>query len=229
MKTIAIITAMREEAEIIISRFSLVKTKNLTNISVFEGEFVSKNPLKIILVLSGIGKIQAAMATTFLLENYKNPDKIINIGIAGNTTISRLAIGDVLLPTEIVQHDMYLPFDGAHLDYAKKPISIDPPEIENSFDRFSVIHGGVCATADEFVDNLQKIASLREQFEADVCEMEAFAIASVAREYNILNRCIFIKAVSDGADNEAKEAHMNNLDFAMNNSVNVLETILKTI
>ena len=124
---------------------------------------------------------------------------------------------------------MYLPFDGAHLDYAKKPISIAPPEIENSFDRFSVIHGGVCATADEFVDNLQKIASLREQFEADVCEMEAFAIASVAREYNILNRCIFIKAVSDGADNEAKEAHMNNLEFAMNNSVDVLEAILKTI
>ena len=224
MKTIAIITAMREEAEIIVSRFSLVKTKNLTNISVFEGEFVSKNPLKIILVLGGIGKIQASMATTFLLENYKNLDKIINIGIAGNTTISRLTIGDVLLPTEIVQHDMYLPFDGAHLDYAKKPISIAPPEIENSFDRFSVIHGGVCATAD-----LQKIASLREQFEADVCEMEAFAIASVAREYNILNRCIFIKAVSDGADNEAKEAHMNNLEFAMNNSVDVLEAILKTI
>ena len=59
--------------------------------------------------------------------------------------------------------------------------------------------------------------------------MEAFAIASVAREYDILNRCIFIKAVSDGADNEAKETHMNNLEFAMNNSVQVLEKILYTI
>lgn len=141
MKTVVIITAMREEAEIIISRFALKNSQNLKNISIFEGEFVSKNPLKIILVLGGIGKIQAAMATTFLLENYQDIDAIINVGIAGNATISRLTIGDVLLPTEIVQHDMYLPFDGTHLDYAKKSISIAPPEIENSFDRFSVIHG----------------------------------------------------------------------------------------
>lgn len=229
MKTIAIITAMREEAEIIVSRFSLKNSKNLKNITVFEGEFLVYNPIKIVLVLGGIGKIQAAMATTFLLENYQDIDAIINVGIAGNATISRLSIGDVLLPTEIVQHDMYLPFDGAHLDYAKKPILITPPAIDISFDQFSIIHGGVCATADEFVDDIQKIVALREKYNADVCEMEAFAIASVAREYDILNRCIFIKAVSDGADNEAKETHMNNLEFAMNNSVQVLEKILYTI
>ncbi len=229
MKTVVIITAMREEAEIIISRFALKNSQNLKNISIFEGEFLTHNPIKIVLVLGGIGKIQAAMATTFLLENYQDIDVIINIGIAGNVTTSRLSIGDVLLPTEIVQHDMYLPFDGAHLDYAKKSILVTPPEFENSFEQFSIIHGGVCATADEFVDDIQKIASLREKYNADVCEMEAFAIASAAREYNMLDRCIFIKAVSDGADNEAKEAHMNNLEFAMNNSVQVLEKILYTI
>ncbi len=141
MKTVAIITAMREEAEIIISRFALKNSQNLKNISVFEGEFLTHNPIKIVLVLGGIGKIQAAMATTFLLENYQDIDAIINVGIAGNATISRLSIGDVLLPTEIVQHDMYLPFDGAHLDYAKKPILVASPNLDASFDRFSVIHG----------------------------------------------------------------------------------------
>lgn len=141
MKTVVIITAMREEAEIIISRFALKNSKNLKNISVFEGEFLTHNSIKIVLVLGGIGKIQAAMATTFLLENYQDINTIINIGIAGNTTISRLSIGDVLLPTEIVQHDMYLPFDGAHLDYAKKPILVASPNLDASFDRFSVIHG----------------------------------------------------------------------------------------
>jgi nucleoside phosphorylase len=38
--------------------------------------------------------------------------------------------------------------------------------------------------------------------------MEAFAVASVAREFNSLDKCIFIKAISDGADNEAKDTHM---------------------
>lgn len=56
--------------------------------------------------------------------------------------------------------------------------------------------------------------------------MEAFAIASIAREYNMLDKCIFIKAISDGADNDAIDAHMGNLDFAMQNSLKVLEKIL---
>ena len=42
----------------------------------------------------------------------------------------------------------------------------------------------------------------------------------------MLDKCIVIKAVSDGADNEAKEAHMTNLDFAMENSVSILDFIL---
>ena len=42
----------------------------------------------------------------------------------------------------------------------------------------------------------------------------------------MLDKCIVIKAISDWADNEAKEAHMNNLEFAMNNSISILEFIL---
>jgi nucleoside phosphorylase len=56
--------------------------------------------------------------------------------------------------------------------------------------------------------------------------MEAFVILSVAREYNMLDKCVVIKAVSDWANNEAINAHMDNLDFAMNNSVDVLELVL---
>jgi nucleoside phosphorylase len=56
--------------------------------------------------------------------------------------------------------------------------------------------------------------------------MEAFAILSVAREYEALDKCVVIKAVSDWADNEAKDAHMDNLEFAMNNSIIVLELVL---
>jgi nucleoside phosphorylase len=61
---------------------------------------------------------------------------------------------------------------------------------------------------------------------ADVVEMEAFAIASVAHKFDLLDQCIFIKAISDGANSNAKEAHMDNLDFAMNNSIIVLRKII---
>jgi nucleoside phosphorylase len=56
--------------------------------------------------------------------------------------------------------------------------------------------------------------------------MEAFAILSVAREYNALDKCVVIKAVSDWADNNSKNDHMTNLEFAMDNATNILELIL---
>ena len=225
--TKAIITAMKEEAEIIIKKFDLKETKKLKNIKIFEGKRVGDEwEENIILVLAWIGKIQASIATTYLLENY-SVDKIINIWIAGNVSGTDLKIWDVVLPNTFIQHDIYLPFEWEHLDYAKKPIFLEYAVWENyDLQKFWLMLNWVCVTWDEFIDNEEKILDLRINFWADVCEMEAFAILSVAREYDMLDKCIVIKAVSDGADNEAKEAHMTNLDFAMENSVSILDFIL---
>lgn len=225
--TKAIITAMKEEAEIIIKKFDLKETKKLKNIKIFEWKRAEDEwEENIVLVLAWIGKIQASIATTYLLENY-SVDKIINIWIAGNVSGTDLKIWDVVLPNTFIQHDMYLPFDWEHLDYAKKPIFLEYAVWENyDLQKFWLMLNWVCVTWDEFIDNEEKISDLRINFWADICEMEAFAILSVAREYDMLDKCIVIKAVSDGADNEAKEAHMSNLDFAMENSVSILDFIL---
>lgn len=225
--TKAIITAMKEEAELIIKKFNLKETKSLKNIKIFEWTRSWDDwEENLVLVLWWIWKIQAAIATTYLLENY-SVDKIINIWIAGNLTGNDLKVWDVLLPNTFIQQDMYLPFEWSHLDYAKKPIFLEYAIWENyDLQKFWLILNWVCVTGDEFVDKEDRISKLRVDFWADICEMEAFSILSVAREYNMLDKCIVIKAISDWADNEAKEAHMNNLEFAMNNSISILEFIL---
>ena len=225
--TKAIITAMKEEAELVIKKFNLKETKSLKNIKIFEWTRSWDDwEENLVLVLWWIWKIQAAIATTYLLENY-SVDKIINIWIAGNLTGNDLKVWDVLLPNTFIQQDMYLPFEWSHLDYAKKPIFLEYAIWENyDLQKFWLILNWVCVTGDEFVDKEERISKLRVDFWADICEMEAFSILSVAREYNMLDKCIVIKAISDWADNEAKEAHMNNLEFAMNNSISILEFIL---
>ncbi len=225
--TKAIVTAMKEEADLIIKKFDLKETKSLKNIKIFEWTRVWDDwEENIVLVLWWIWKIQAAIATTYLLENY-SVDKLINIWIAWNLTGNDLKVWDVILPNTFVQQDMYLPFEWEHLDYAKKPIFLEYAIWENyDLQKFWLILNWVCATWDEFVDNRDRMLELRNDFWADICEMEAFAILTTAREYGILDKCIVIKAISDWADNEAKDAHMNNLEFAMENSIAILEFVL---
>ena len=225
--TKVIITAMQEEADLIVKRFNLKESKKKNNTTYYEWNRKSDDGNdNIVLVLSGIWKIQAAIAMTQVLENY-SPDKIINIWIAGNLNNSDAKVWDVFLPNAFIQHDMYLPFEWSHLDYAKKAIFLEYAIWENfDLNKFWLVLSWVCLTWDQFIDDKEKVISLRNEYGADICEMEAFAILSVARQYDMLDKCVVIKAISDWADNEARDEHMNNLDFAMGNSVDVLELVL---
>ena len=225
--TKVIITAMQEEADLIIKKFWLKEKEKKNNITIYEWKRESEDGIDdIVLVLSWIWKIQAAIAMTYILENY-SPDKIINIWIAWNLNNTDVKVGDVFLPNTFIQHDMYLPFDGEHLDYAKKAIFLDYAIWENyDLEKFWLFLSWVCLTWDQFVDNEDKVIKLREEYGADLCEMEAFAMLSAARQHNMLDKCVVIKAISDWADSDAKEAHINNLEFAMLNSVAVLELVL---
>ncbi len=219
MKKTAIITAMSEEAEHIIKLYWLINTKKLENIIIYENE-------SIVLALAWIWKIQASIATTYLFVNY-DISRLINIWIAWSLVWDDANIWDVFIVNKISQHDMYLPFEWEHLDYAKKEIFLDNKlDIDNLEFDFNVFNNSYCLTWDQFIDDNEKVLELKLLYNAQVIEMESFAIASVAREFNQLNKCIFIKSISDWADNEAKDAHMWNLDFAMQNSIKVLNKII---
>lgn len=219
MKKIWILTAMAEEAQHIIDLFRLQATKKLQNISFFENE-------EVILALTGVGKIQASIGATLLCTNYELK-KLINIGIAGSLLGKEANIGDVFIVNKVAQHDMYLPFDGGHLDYAKGQITL--PSIFQRTEKTEVwvFTDAYCLTGDQFIDDAEKVQALRVKTQAHVVEMEAFAVASVAREFGLLEQLVIIKAISDGADSDAREAHEGNLDFAMRKSIEGLKVLLK--
>ena len=219
-KKFAIITAMKEEADHIISTYNLGKIKELKHMKIYENN-------DIVLFLAGIWKIQASIATTYLCLHY-DFETLINIGIAWSLLWEDAIIGNVFIVNKIIQHDMHLPFDGEHLNYAKKPIYINNSIYIDEIDtmNFWITYDACCLTWDQFISDENILNNLRNLHIADVVEMEAFAIASVARKFDFLDRCIFIKAISDGANSDAKNAHMDNLDFAMNNSIIVLKSII---
>lgn len=221
MQKIWIITAMAEEAEHLITLFGLQTTKSLQNISFFEND-------EVVLALSRVWKIQASIATSLLCMEYELKF-LINIGIAWSLLGQEAKIGDVFLINTVAQHDMYLPFDGEHLNYAKSPISLPSLAINLGKREDWIHHEGFCLTGDQFIDDAEKVRELREQTGAHVVEMEAFAVASVAREFWMLEKLVIIKAISDGADSDAREEHEGNLNYAMRKSIEVLQQILEKL
>jgi len=217
-KPFAIVTAMTQEADHIVRTYNLTQTKKINHLTIYEND-------DIVLLCAGIGKIQAAIATAYLINHYRF-ETCINIGIAGNLRGNDVKIGDVFLINQLIQHDMDLPFDGEHLNYAKAPLWLEQNPIISDVDDFTVHYDGCCLTGDQFISDAKKLDWLKMQFGGDVVEMEAFAIASVLDLFGKLDTFVCIKAISDGADADAKDAHMDNLDFAMKNSIVVLQDIV---
>ena len=223
MQQIGIITAMREEAEHIIERYHLKHVHTLSTLEIYESD-------DLVLALSGIGKVQASIAASYLCQNY-DLESYINIGIAGNLRAECQSIWDVFIVSWVMQHDMYLPFEWVHLDYARADIELKEQSFwELCSEGFAVILWAGCLTWDQFIDDALRVQSLSENHPlAHVVEMEAYAIAATLREYGKLDRLICIKSISDGADSDAREAHMSHLDYAMKNSLKVLEQVIEKL
>lgn len=226
--TKAIITALQLEADLIIEKYNLSETGSKGSLKIFEGTRKNddEETENIVLLVCGEGKIHSAFAATYLCENY-SPEKIVNIWIVGNLNHEDLKIGDVILPNTFVQHDCYMP---AEIDFSKhlrEPIFIEYAIGEEyDLEKFSLHLSGICATGDQFVDNADLQAEIRETFWADIVDMEAYSILSVLKQYDMLDKTVVIKSVSDGADSDSKNDSMGNLKLAMENAVNILDFTL---
>lgn len=101
MKTIGIIGAMDEEVAFIKEISEIISAKNILGLDFFVGKYGSNS---VVIVKCGIGKVNAAACTQVLIDHFA-VDCVINVGVAGGI-FADLKIGDVVISTDAVQHDM---------------------------------------------------------------------------------------------------------------------------
>ena len=101
MDTIGIIFAMNEELTALKKYFTIAKITKIYDLTFYEVDFIET---RLVLVESGVGKVNAGRTTQILIDNYK-PSAIYNIGVAGGVDKS-LKVGDVVISTSLVQHDL---------------------------------------------------------------------------------------------------------------------------
>lgn len=223
-----IITALQMEADLIIERFSLTLKKELWTMKIFEWERVLEDDEKenIVLLVCWEGKTQSAFATTYLCENYIL-EKIVNIWIVWNLNHETLSIWDVIMPNTFVMHDFYMPEAIDFHKHQRAPIFLEYAVGEEyDLEKFKLHLSGICASWDQFIDNKDLQSEIVDKFWADIVDMEAYSILSVIKNYEMLDKTVVIKSVSDGADEDAKSSSMDNLKLAMENAVNILEFTL---
>ena len=209
---IAVIGAMECEIEEIKQQLSQLKEVFYADLKIFTGKI---NNFFVILSQSGVGKVNSALNTQYIIDTFK-PDIIINTGVAGGVD-KILKIGDIVIATSLVQHD----FDVSVLGYAKGYMCTgqdkDKPtkfycdndlinKFENALQKNDVstkIHKGIIASGDTFVSDKKQKEEINSYFGALAVEMEGAAIAQVATR----NKVPFVvtRTISDLADGTATE------------------------
>lgn len=205
---IAIIAAMDSEVNAITNIMEHTEKTTVSGISITRGLISGK---KVIVMKSGVGKVNASMSTTILLENFVI-EKIINIGTAGGLKKEQ-EILDAVISNRVVQHD----FDTSPID-GKDGIGLyfDADEelcntCEKVFEEMDVrAHVGLVATGDQFIADEEKLERLESLFPEAICaEMEAGAIASVATHYHV--PFVVLRSLSDIAHRD--DSHMDFLTY----------------
>lgn len=202
---IAIIGAMEEEVTLLRDH---IEGKSQDTIAGCEFTFGRMLDTDVILLKSGIGKVNAAMSSSILLEKYK-PDLIINTGSAGGFNPS-LNVGDIVISTEVRHHDVDVTvFNYEYGQVPQLPAAFLADErliltAEKAAQEIAGIQivKGLIATGDSFMNDPVKVEFVRTKFQnLQAVEMEAAAIAQVAFQFK--TPFVIIRALSDIAGKES--------------------------
>lgn len=222
---IGIIGAVVEEAEAIKKEIKEIKETVISGISFFNGKFNDKD---VVFVQSGIGKVNAAITATLLIEKFKVSEVIFS-GVAGSLD-ERLKVGDVVIGRDIVQHDV----DATAFGYKMGQIpqmkewafESDKELVEkagniNDFDHR--IFFGRILTGDQFVSKKDVKIRLGKDFEALCVDMESGAVAQVCTRLDV--KFLIIRSISDSITDESDMEYEAFVKLAAKNSTRILKEI----
>ncbi|MBN2899140.1 MAG: 5'-methylthioadenosine/adenosylhomocysteine nucleosidase [Clostridia bacterium] len=228
---IGIIGAMSEEVAQLKSEMSVEQELHKAQMDFYSGSLLNKD---IVIVTSGIGKVNAAVCTQILVNEF-HVDCVINVGIAGGLH-KDIFPGDIVVAENLVQHDMdttqfgypigQIPrmetfdfkCDDHLIDIAKK--ACDKVNDANCF-------SGRIVSGDQFIANAEKLESLHETFGGLCCEMEGASIGQVCYLNNV--PFIVIRSISDNAINGTHMDYEKFSELAIKNSVAILKDMLQAM
>ncbi len=201
------------------------------NFIFYTGQF---NKVDVVLLQSGIGKVNAAIGATLLIDNF-SPDCVINTGAAGGFK-GNVSVGDIVISTQVAHHDMdctvfgyqygQVPGMPAFFTANKKLVALTESCI-HQMGGINIIKAAVL-TGDQFMNSSEQTAQIKQQFpDAEAVEMEGAAIAQTC--YQFKTPFVIIRSISDIAGQENAMEYEQFVETAAVNSANMVMAIAKQL
>lgn len=199
---------------------------NLSERNIYDKIFYVGNieEKEVVLVKSNVGKVNSARVTQMLIDIF-DIELVINVGTAGSVNNS-LEIGDVVVATELVQHDFDVtPFGRklGEIENIGESIKVEE-SLLNLFDNINV-RKGIIASGDKFIVNREEKDNIRTTFDALAIEMEGASVAQVC----YLDKIPFlvIRSITDKLDGSSKIDFEKFLELSSKTAAAILKEVLK--
>jgi adenosylhomocysteine nucleosidase len=227
---IGIICALPEEVE----GFLDITSKPRHEREAFE--LVRIGPFEAVVASCGLGKVNAAMTASLLLERW-NCRGLVSAGTAGG--LEGVEPMQVVVGAELVAHDygrsmgqreleLYRPGDPPLPDYRRDDVAFRIPaqqlaDYQAITQTLPQVRYGRYASGDTFVNDPATRARLIA-LGAVACDMESAAVAQVAEYHGV--PWLVAKSISDVASEQSHEAFLEGLAEASRQSARVVRALL---
>ena len=245
---VAILGAFDEEVTLLEKQLVSPSAHTIEGIQFLTGTLNNQN---VVIARTGVGKVNAAMTATLVIEHFR-PNRVIFTGVAGGLNPD-LQIGDIVIAQKTAQHDLgilestevenigvknpingqrnpvFFPADPDLLqitETAMEGIELNPFQTPQG-QRNPRIVRGIVVTGDVFVATNAKRAALHKNFGADAVEMEGAAVAQICWQHNV--PCLVIRSLSDNAGAGASEDFKKYYKIAARNSATLVTRIISQL
>ena len=233
MKKIAIIVAMQSEFELVSHILENAVESEIEGAKCMLGMLYGK---EIMLLKSGIGKVNAAMQVTSLIAKMQ-PNYIINSGVAGGIG-EGMHQGDIVVGTEACYHDVWcgegewgqvqgcplkFPAD-AHLLAAAKEVNSQLSTLNSQ-----LVFGLIC-TGDQFISDLATLQGIKKNFpDGKAVDMESAAIAQVCYAKQVPFMSLRIVSDTPGMEPDNTTQYLDFFAEAPKKTFAVLQQLIEKI
>ena len=185
MTRLGIICAMEKEFDLL---YGLLFNRKYINKRMFSATTMQDGGKDVLVTLSGIGKVNAAICAKKMIE--RGVMNIISTGVAGAADIN-LMIGDIVVGNSYCYHDVWCGEPNKNGQIQGMP-AVFPSSFGQWIDKLSSndsIHLGTIATGDWFVQTKEKMEDIKKYlpdvYNLVAVDMESAAIAQVCYNENV--------------------------------------------